>query len=67
MLNIGLITDTEIIHITKKFYKSNNIKIQSNVILGKLFDGVLYNLERGNLFESNLLNHNNKINDKVVR
>jgi len=70
MLNIGLLTDIEIVNISNEFYLQNNIKIQSyegfirQIIGWRNYMYLIYNLERDNLFNSNLLNHHNKISEK---
>jgi deoxyribodipyrimidine photolyase-related protein len=70
MMNIGLLTDIEVVNISYEYYlqNDNKISIQSyegfirQVIGWRNYVYLLYNLERENLFEANQLNHTNLIN-----
>jgi deoxyribodipyrimidine photolyase-related protein len=71
-MNIGLITDTQVVDISYKFYLKNikKISIQSfegfirQVIGWRNYVYTLYHLEYETLYESNQLKHHNNINDK---
>jgi deoxyribodipyrimidine photolyase-related protein len=75
MMNIGLLTDSEVVKISYDYYLNNKkkISIQSfegfirQVIGWRNYVYLIYNLERENLFESNQLNHVNKINENWWR
>ena len=75
MMNIGLLTDSEVVKISYEYYLNNKkkISIQSfegfirQVIGWRNYVYLIYNLERENLFESNQLNHVNKINENWWR
>jgi deoxyribodipyrimidine photolyase-related protein len=78
MMNVGLLTDMQIVKISNAYYlstqsnqsKKTKISIQSyegfirQLIGWRNYVYLLYNLERDNLFESNQLNHTNKINKR---
>ena len=72
MMNIGLLTDTQVVDISYKFYLKNikKISIQSfegfirQVIGWRNYVYTLYHLEYETLYESNQLKHHNNINDK---
>ena len=72
MMNIGLITDTEVICISNKYYLQNikKIPIESyegfirQVIGWRNYVYFIYRIEGKNMFKSNILNHKNKINNK---
>jgi deoxyribodipyrimidine photolyase-related protein len=72
MMNIGLITDQEVVDISYKFYLKNKkiISIQSfegfirQVIGWRNYVYTLYLLEGETMYETNQLKHHNKINDK---
>jgi deoxyribodipyrimidine photolyase-related protein len=76
MMNIGLLTDMQIVKISNAYYLANKskskISIQSyegfirQIIGWRNYVYLLYNLERDTLYESNQLNHTNKINDKTI-
>jgi deoxyribodipyrimidine photolyase-related protein len=70
MLNIGLITDTDVVNISYKYYlEHKNIPIQSfegfirQVIGWRNYIYIIYLLEGKTMIKSNYLKHNNKIND----
>jgi len=70
MMNIGIITDIEIVNISYKYYLKNKkkITIQSfegfirQVIGWRNYVYVIYLLEGEKMYQSNYLKHNNKIN-----
>ena len=72
MMNVGLLTDMQIVKISNAYYLANKTKISIQSYEGFIrqligwrnYVYLLYNLERDNLFESNQLNHTNKINKK---
>ena len=70
MMNVGLITDKEVINISYNFYLKHNISLHSfegfirQIIGWRNYVYVLYLLEGDNMRKSNQLNHVNKINDK---
>ena len=72
MLNVGIITDTEVLEITNNYYlkHKNKIPIESMEAFVRQLIGwrnyvyVLYELEGENMRKSNLLKHTNKINEK---
>lgn len=72
MMNIGLLTDTEVVTISYKYYlnNTNSISIQSfegfirQVIGWRNYVYTLYLLEGTTMIETNQLKHYNKINDK---
>jgi len=70
MMNVGLLTDSEVVAIASNYYKNNKVKIESyegfmrQVIGWRNYTYLIYRLERNNLFESNLLNHKNKLTEK---
>jgi len=72
MMNIGLLTDIEVVNISYKYYLSNtkHISIQSfegfirQVIGWRNYVYTLYLLEGPELYETNQLKHHNNINDK---
>ncbi len=72
MMNIGLITDEQVVKISYDYYLANkkNIPIQSfegfirQVIGWRNYVYTIYLLEGPTLYESNQLKHHNKINDK---
>jgi deoxyribodipyrimidine photolyase-related protein len=72
MMNIGLITDTEVVDISYKYYLKNtkHISIQSfegfirQMIGWRNYVYTIYLLEGPTLYETNQLKHYNKINDK---
>jgi deoxyribodipyrimidine photolyase-related protein len=67
MMNIGLITDKEVVDISYKFYLNNNIDISDfegfirQVIGWRNYVYTLYLLEGETMYESNLLNHTNRL------
>lgn len=69
MMNIGLITDTEVVNTSYNFYLENHksISIQSfegfirQVIGWRNYVYTLYLLEGDKMYESNLLNHHNQL------
>jgi len=72
MMNIGLITDQEVVDISYKYYLNNkkSITIQSfegfirQVIGWRNYVYTLYLLEGETMYETNQLKHQNKINEK---
>lgn len=69
MMNIGLITDTEVIKISYEYYQTNKkIPIQSfegfirQIIGWRNYVYTIYLLEGEKMYESNYLKHNNKLN-----
>jgi deoxyribodipyrimidine photolyase-related protein len=72
MMNIGLITDIEVVSISNKFYTQhkNKIPIESyegfirQVIGWRNYVYLIYRLEGKNMYNSNILNHTNKINNR---
>jgi deoxyribodipyrimidine photolyase-related protein len=72
MMNIGILTDTEVVTISYKYYLENtkHITIQSfegfirQVIGWRNYVYTLYLLEGPELYETNQLKHHNQINDK---
>lgn len=70
MMNIGLITDTEVVNISYQYYLQNKdkITIQSfegfirQIIGWRNYVYLIYSLEGKSMFEMNNLNHHNKIN-----
>jgi len=72
MMNIGLITDEEIVNISYNYYLSNKNKIPiesfegfiRQVIGWRNYVYTLYLLEGDNLKKSNQLKHHNKLNNK---
>jgi len=72
MMNIGLLTDDEVVTTSYEYYLDNkkSIPIESfegfirQVIGWRNYVYTLYNLEGEKMKTSNLLKHNNKINDK---
>jgi deoxyribodipyrimidine photolyase-related protein len=72
MMNIGLITDTEVVKISYDYYKkhSNIISLESfegfirQVIGWRNFVYTIYMLEGEKMYNMNYLKHHNKINDK---
>lgn len=67
MMNIGLITDKEVVSTSYKFYLNNNIDISDfegfirQVIGWRNYVYTLYLLEGETMYESNLLNHTNRL------
>ena len=72
MMNIGLITDMEIVEISYKYYKSHKIPIESyegfirQVIGWRNYVYTLYLLEGDNMYSSNILKHTNKLNSRKM-
>ena len=72
MMNLGLLTDTQVVEISYKYYLKNtkHISIQSfegfirQVIGWRNYVYTLYLLEGPSLYETNQLKHYNKINEK---
>ena len=72
MMNIGLLTDTQVVDISYKYYLKNmkHVSIQSfegfirQVIGWRNYVYILYLLEGSNLYETNQLKHHNQINEK---
>jgi deoxyribodipyrimidine photolyase-related protein len=72
MMNIGLITDIEVVSISNEYYLQNTKKISiesyegfiRQVIGWRNYVYLIYSLEGKLMFESNQLNHNNTINKK---
>jgi deoxyribodipyrimidine photolyase-related protein len=72
MMNIGLITDIEIVNICNKYYLANKktIPIESyegfirQVIGWRNYVYLIYCLEGESMFESNQLNHKNKVDER---
>ena len=72
MMNIGLLTDNQVVDISYKYYLKNtkHISIQSfegfirQVIGWRNYVYTLYLLEGETLYETNQLKHHNKINEK---
>jgi len=72
MMNIGLLTDNQVVDISYKYYLANtkHITIQSfegfirQVIGWRNYVYTLYLLEGPELYETNQLKHHNQINDK---
>jgi deoxyribodipyrimidine photolyase-related protein len=70
MMNIGLLTDMQVLKISYEYYLANKAKISiqsyegfiRQIIGWRNYVYLIYNLERENLYESNQLNHQNKIN-----
>ena len=75
MLNIGLITDIEVLKITVDYYNKhkNTIPIESfegfirQLIGWRNYVYVLYKLEGENIRNSNILNHTNTINNTMYK
>ena len=72
MMNIGILTDTEVVDFTYNYYLNNkkSIPIQSfegfirQVIGWRNYVYTIYLLDGEKLYESNQLKHKNKLNDK---
>jgi deoxyribodipyrimidine photolyase-related protein len=72
MMNVGLITDIEVVNISNKYYLQNNKKISiesyegfiRQIIGWRNYVYLIYCLEGKEMFESNQLNHTNIVNDK---
>ncbi len=70
MMNIGIITDTEVVTISYDYYNDNNIPIASfegfirQVIGWRNYVYTLYMLEGENMRTSNNMHHNNMLNEK---
>lgn len=72
MMNIGLLTDIEVVNMSYKYYLENTdkITIQSfegfirQVIGWRNYTYLIYSLEGETMFKSNQLKHNNKINER---
>ena len=72
MMNIGLLRDCEVLEISNNYYNKNKSKIPiesfegfiRQIIGWRQYVYSLYILEGDTMFKSNLLNHNNKLNDK---
>lgn len=72
MMNIGLLTDNEVVSISYNYYIKNKktIKIESfegfirQIIGWRNYVYLIYLLEGKNLYESNQLKHKNQINEK---
>ena len=71
MLNIGLITDTDIINLSTKFYNSNKNKININnyegfirqIIGWRNYAYSIYILDGEKMYNMNFLKHNRQLND----
>ena len=70
MMNIGLITDTDVVSISYDYYTDNNIPIESfegfirQVIGWRNYVYTLYMMEGDNMRNSNDMNHTNMLNEK---
>jgi deoxyribodipyrimidine photolyase-related protein len=72
MMNIGILTDTQVVTISYKYYLSHkkSISIESfegfirQVIGWRNYVYTIYMLDGPKLYESNYLNHNNTVNNK---
>jgi len=70
MMNIGLLTDKEVLYITLKY--QNKVPIESfegfirQIIGWRNYMYTLYILEGNNLVKSNFLNHKNRLNKKIM-
>ena len=70
MMGIGILTDTQVINLTKKYMEKHKIPIASlegfirQVIGWRNYVYFVYMNERKTLYDSNLFNHTNKISEK---
>jgi len=70
MMNVGILTDTQVIKLTKKYMEKHKIPIESlegfirQVIGWRNYVYFVYMNERKTLYDSNLFNHTNKLNEK---
>jgi len=72
IMNIGLLRDIQVLEISNEYYNKHKDKIPiesyegfiRQIIGWRQYVYCLYTLEGNNMFNSNLLNHTNKLNDK---
>lgn len=73
MMNIGLLTDIEVVNISYKYYNDNNILISSfegfirQVIGWRNYVYTIYLLEGDKMYKSNILKHTNKITNSIYK